>query len=148
VPEGPSGELNEPQQRRLITSFQQMDRLLDEIERSFEEARCDSPFRRYRADINAEVEILVRQGLGQLRLRLGQILGEQGLSARPALIDLRHSVRTTLTFLDIAVTEIEPHYMASYGRVAPAAAGVLNEITAELHGTVRQLLVELVKASQ
>jgi hypothetical protein len=148
VREAPSSELNEPQRRRLITSFQQMDRMLDDIERSFEEARCDSPFRRYRAEINAELENLVRGRLGHLRIRLAQILDARGLSPRAGLIDLKHSVRTTLTFLDIAVTEIEPRYMASYGSLAPTAVAALNEITAELHGTVRQLLVDLAKPSQ
>jgi GTP-binding protein EngB required for normal cell division len=131
--------LTEPQRRRLVIICQHLDHLLADIERSFDEARGNSPFRRYVADVAPAEQRFFGNYAGRLRTQLVRILGEQGLSPTPRAIGLRHSMLTSLTFFDIAVTELEPRYMSSYGDLEPAAAASLSGITEELHSTVKQL---------
>jgi hypothetical protein len=131
--------LTEPQRRRLVIICQHLDHLLADIERSFDEARGNSPFRRYVADVAPAEQRLFGNYAGRLRTQLVRILGEQGLSPTPRAIGLRHSMLTSLTFFDIAVTELEPRYMSSYGDLEPAAAASLSGITEELHSTGKQL---------
>jgi GTP-binding protein EngB required for normal cell division len=134
-----STALTDPQQRRLITTCQYLDHLLADIERSFDEARGNSPFRRYVADLAPAEQRFFGNYAGRLRTQLMRTLGDQGLSPTPRAIGLRHSILTSLTFFDIAVTELEPRYMSSYGDLEPAAAASLSGITEELHSTVKQL---------
>ena len=67
------------------------------------------------------------------------MLDGQSLSPTPNAFSLRHSLLSHLTFVDVAVEELKPHYMEGYGAVAPDAAAALNGIVEELHGTLGQL---------
>ena len=67
------------------------------------------------------------------------MLDGQGLSPTPNLFSLRHSLLTHLTFVDVAVEELRPHYMQGYGAVAADASAALNGIVEELHVTIGQL---------
>lgn len=131
--------LNEPQQHRLIVTCQYIDRLLDDLDRAFTEARANSPFGRYADDLAPAEQRLVHDYIARLRTQLVRMLDGQGLSPTPRRVGLRHSLLTHLTFIDVAVEELKPHYMRGYGAVAPEAAAALNGIVEELHGTIGQL---------
>src|SRR6266496_2433415 len=131
--------LNESQQRRLIITCQYVDRLLEDLERAFTEAQSTSPFGRYANDLAPAEQRLVHDYIARLRTQLLRMLEGQGLSATPRHIGLRHSLLTHLTFIDVAVEELKPHYMKGFGDVASDAAAALNGIVEELHGTIGQL---------
>jgi GTP-binding protein EngB required for normal cell division len=131
--------LNESQQRRLIVTCQYVDRLLGDLERAFIEAQSNSPFGRYANDLAPAEQRLVHDYIGRLRTQLVRMLDGQGLSPAPHRFGLRHSLLTHLTFVDVAVEELKPHYMQGYGAVAADAAAALNGIVEELHGTIGQL---------
>ena len=131
--------LNEPQQHRLIVTCQYVDRLLGELERAFIEAQSNSPFGRYANDLAPAEQRLVHDYIARLRTQLVRMLDGQGLSPAPRRVGLRHSLLTHLTFVDVAVEELKPHYMRGYGTVASEAVAALNGIVEELHGTIRQL---------
>jgi GTP-binding protein EngB required for normal cell division len=131
--------LNASQQHRLIVTCQYVDRLLGDLERVFIEADANSPFGRYTSDLAPAEKRLVHDYIARLRTQLARMLDTQGLSPTPQRVGLRHSLLTLLTFVDIAVEELKPHYMRGYGAVAPEAAAALNGIAEELHGTIGQL---------
>jgi hypothetical protein len=131
--------LNEHQRRRLIATCQYVDRLLADMERSFIEAQSNSPFGRYANDLAPAERRLVTDSIARLRTQLLRMLDSQGLLPSPTQTPLRYSVLTHLTFVDVAVEELKPHYMRGYGTVASDAEAVLNGIVEELHGTIRQL---------
>jgi GTP-binding protein EngB required for normal cell division len=132
-------DLNEPQQRRLATTCRHLDEVLSELEHSIQEARSESAFRRYAADLAPAEEQLFRAYVRRLRCQLLRILDEEGLSPQADPIGLRKSLLTGLIFFDIAVTELEPSYMTGYGELTPSAAAALNALTQELHGSIREL---------
>ena len=131
--------LNDSQQRRLIVTCQYVDRLLADLEHAFIEAQSNSPFGRYANDLAPAEQRLVRDYIARLRTQLLRMLDGQGLSATPIRIALRHSLLTHLSYIDIAVEELKPHYMQGFGAVAPEAGSALNGIVEELHGTIGQL---------
>lgn len=138
--EPPQGTgLNESQQRRLVVTCQYVDRLLGDLERAFTEAQSNSPFGRYANDLAPAEQRLVHDYIARLRTQLVRMLDGQGLSPPPHRFGLRHSLMTHLTFVDVAVEELKPHYMQGYGAVAPDAAAALNGIVEELHGTIGQM---------
>ena len=132
--------LNEAQARRLVVTCQYVNRLLGELEQAFVEAQAGSPFGRYANDLAPAERRLVHDYIARLRTQLVRMLEGQGLSPAPRLIGLRHSLLTHLTYVDVAVEELKPHYMEGYGRVAPDASAALNGIVEELHGTIGQLM--------
>jgi tRNA U34 5-carboxymethylaminomethyl modifying GTPase MnmE/TrmE len=138
-----SSALNENQQRRLIVTCQYVDRLLADLERSFVEAQSNSPFGRYANDLAPAEQRLVTDYIARIRRQLLRMLEGQDLSPSPSKIGLRHSILTHLTFVDVAVEELKPHYMEGYGEVSPDAKHALNGIVEELHGTIRQLTTSL-----
>ena len=136
---GRASALNESQQRRLIVTCQYVDRLLADLERAFVDAQSNSPFGRYANDLAPAEQRLVHDYIARLRTQLLRMLDGQGLSATPIRVELRRSLLTHLSFIDIAVEELKPHYMRGFGTVAPDAAAALNGIVEELHGTIGQV---------
>ena len=131
--------LNENQQRRLVATCQYVDRLLADLEHSFVEAQSNSPFGRYSNDMAPAELRLVVDYVARLRTQLLRMLDGQGLSPAPRRISLRFSLQTHLAFVDDAIEELKPHYMAGYGDVSEAETAALNGIVEELHNTLRQL---------
>jgi GTP-binding protein EngB required for normal cell division len=134
-----STSLNESQQRRLIATCRYIDGLLADLERALNEAQSNSPFGRYANDLAPAEQRLVGDYIARVRTQMVRMLNGQGLSPTPRPITLRYSLLTHLTFADISIEELKPHYMEDYGRVAPEAYTALNGIVEELQDTIRQL---------
>jgi GTP-binding protein EngB required for normal cell division len=134
-----STALNEHQQRRLVVTAQYVDKLLGDLERAFVEARSNSPFARYVNDLAPAEQRLVLDYIGRIRTQLVRMLAGQGLSPTPSRVGVRHGILTHLAYVDVAVEELKPRFMAGYGAVAGEASDALNGIVEELHGTIGQL---------
>ena len=50
-----------------------------------------------------------------------------------------HSIDVALTFIEIAIAELDPHYMRGYGRVSDEGATDLYGVVAELQSAVKEL---------
>ncbi len=48
-------------------------------------------------------------------------------------------IHVDLTFIDIAIAELAPHYMRGYGPVSEEGAADLNGIVAELQSAIKEL---------
>ena len=131
-----SGELNEPQQRRLASTCKYIDGLLCNIERALHSAASQSPFPRYVPDIAPAQRRVIEDHIRRLRAQLLRVMAGQRLKPEPAEISVTQSVMTDLAFIDIAVEELKPRYMRGYGAVAVDAADELDKVVHELHFSV------------
>lgn len=57
----------------------------------------------------------------------------------PSTISAVQAVRSALSFIDIAVTELRPRYMRGYGAVPPEAAAQLERTVDQLDQLVHQV---------
>ena len=73
------------------------------------------------------------------RGQLLQVLAEQSIEPEQPRISAAHAVHVNLTFIDIAIAELAPHYMRGYGPVSSEAAADLTRIVAELGAAVQEL---------
>jgi hypothetical protein len=131
-----STPLNENQQRRLAVTCRYVDRLLSDVELVLTQSASRSPFAPYVDDLTSAQRVAVADSLRAMR---DALIARHGLTAGGAALSAAHSIRTNLTFVDVAVEELMPRYMRGYGEVAPAAVTELNSLVEELHAIVRQM---------
>jgi GTP-binding protein EngB required for normal cell division len=141
------GQLNDSQQTRLRITCQYIDKLLSEVEDILQAASSRSPFPRYVVDLNPAQIRLIEDHVRRLRLQLVHTLEWQQMKPLPPEILATHAVLTNLTFVDIAVEELKPHYMRGFGPVPDDAVrelnGVVHELRALITGMERYLKQEL-----
>jgi GTP-binding protein EngB required for normal cell division len=131
--------LNEHQRRRLLATSHYIDKLLSDIEQILNATGSNSPFPKYVDDASTVQGKVTLDYLARLRERLVNILKSQRIEAAPPRISTIHAIRTTLSFVDIAVEELKPRYMRGYGEVPEAAIPLFNGIAGELEQMVQEL---------
>ncbi|HLY42536.1 MAG TPA: hypothetical protein VKR52_15075 [Terracidiphilus sp.] len=134
-----SGQLNEPQRRRLMVTCKYIDGLLCEIESALESARSHSPFPRYVVDVTPAQARHIESEISRLRDELLRFLAWQELAPQPPDIPVTRSVLTDLSFIDNAVEELKPRYMRGCGPVPEDALEPLNQSIRGLQAMVRDL---------
>jgi hypothetical protein len=139
-------ELNQHHRRRLLVSCQYIDGLLASIERALAGASL-SPFPKYSQDLTAEEQREMRQRVAQLRSQLVMFLKRRQIPIPPPSISARHSILTSLSYIDIAVEELKPQYLGGYGPVLPALVPELTSSVEELQRTVKAAVSEIKAAA-
>jgi GTP-binding protein EngB required for normal cell division len=130
------GELNEPQQRRLIITCQYIDKLLSTVENALHSATSPSPFPRYVVDIAPAQARVIEDHIRRLRSQLLRALDWQHMKPEPPEIPVTRSIKTDLAFIDIAIEELRPSYMRGCGAVPEDAVDELNGVVHELRTLV------------
>jgi hypothetical protein len=130
------GQLNEHQQSRLRVTCQYIDKLLSDMEDILHAATSSSPFPRYLVDLNPAQVRLIEDHIRRLRSQLLHSLKWQQMKPSPPEIPATRAVLTNLTFVDIAIEELKPHYMRGFGAVPDDAVSELNGIVHELRSLV------------
>src|ERR1039458_9078194 len=77
------GELNEPQQRRLIVTCKYIDGLLCDIEHALDSAASESPFPCYIVDVTTAQTVQIEGHIRRLRSQLLQTLEWQSMKSGP-----------------------------------------------------------------
>ena len=126
------GQLNEPQQRRLIVTCRYIDKLLSDIEQVLHTAASKSPFPRYSVDIAPAQARVIEDHICRLRSQLLHVLDWQHMKPEPPEIPVTRAITVSLTFIDIAIEELKPSYMRGCGAVPPDAIDELNGVVHEL----------------
>jgi GTP-binding protein EngB required for normal cell division len=141
------GQLNEHQQTRLRVTCQYIDKLLADAEDILHAATSQSPFPRYLADITPAQIRVVEDHIRRLRSQLVRTLAWQQMRPVPPDIPASRAILSNLTFVDIAIEELKPHYMRGFGAVPDDAVselnGVVHELRALITGMERYLNQEL-----
>jgi hypothetical protein len=134
-----SHSLNSNHERRLSVTCRHIDKLLAEMESALNVSASKLAFPQYVLDLTAAQRREIEDYIDRIRSQLVRVLDGHGIERPPADIPVSRSLRSYLTFVDIAAEELKPEYMRGYGEVPPEAAVELNGIAAELLGLIRQL---------
>jgi hypothetical protein len=91
---------------------------------------------------------VLRGQVSQLRSELVEFLEARGVAMPDPAISARHSILTSLGYVDIAVEELRPRYLGGYGLVPPILIPDLNSAVGKLQRTVRAAIAALKQAMQ
>jgi len=131
-----AGQLNDSQQTRLRITCQYVDKLLGNIEDILHASASQSPFPRYLVDINPAQTRVIEDYIRRLRSQLVRTIAWQQMKPEPPDIPATRAIMAHLTFVDIAIEELGPHYMCGSGNVPEDAVGELNGVVQELRSLV------------
>jgi hypothetical protein len=136
-------ELNEHHRRRLLVSCQYIDRLLASIENAAAAGTSLSPFPKYVQDLTPREQKEMREQVAKLRAQLLSFLKRRDIAIPGPTISARHSIVTSLGYIDIAVEELKPRYLGGYGRVPSALVPELTRAVEELQASVKAAISEI-----
>ena len=139
--------LNPSQRQRLLVTCKHIDQLLRNIEETLNAAASKSVFPDYVGDITTHQKETIEGHIAGLRGQLLQVLARQSLAPEGPRISAAHAIHVDLTFIEIAITELAPHYMRGYGPVSEQGASDLHGVIAELESTVKELHRYLLQSS-
>lgn len=131
--------LNEYQQRHLLSSCQYIDNLLGEIEQIAHAPAGVSLFPRHVQALTPMQRRVLQDYVSRIRGRLLAVLDAERLQPPPPHGQDVFAIRTTLTFVDIAIEELKPKYMRGYGAVPDALVPQIEGIVDELRTIVQKL---------
>ena len=131
--------LNPSQRQHLLIACKHIDKLLGDVEETLNAAASKSVFPSYASDIAPLQRKTIEDYIARLRGQLLQVLAGQSLGPEKPRISASHSIHVGLTFVEIAIAELAPHYMRGYGPVSEQGAADLNGVVAELQSAVKEL---------
>jgi hypothetical protein len=123
----------------LLITCKHIDSLLGDIETTLNAAASKSVFPSYVGDVTPLQRKTVEDYIARLRGQLLEVLAGQSLAPENPRISASHSIHVNLTFVEIAIAELAPHYMRGYGPVSDQGSTDLYGIIAELQSTVKEL---------
>jgi GTP-binding protein EngB required for normal cell division len=131
--------LNPSQRQRLLITCKHIDKLLGDIEETLNTAASKRVFPSYVGDITGLQRKTIEDYIARLRGQLLQVLAGQGLAPEKPGILASHSIHVGLTFVEIAIAELDPHYMRGYGPVSEEGATDLYGVVGELQSAAKEL---------
>jgi GTP-binding protein EngB required for normal cell division len=131
--------LNPNHARRLSATCRHIDKLLADMEHAMSVSASKKAFPEYLPDVTPAQRRVIEDYITRIRYQLDRILDGQNIERPAPSIPVSRSLHTILTFIGIAVEELQPRYMRGYGEIPPAAAVELNGIAAELLSLTNQL---------
>ncbi|MGO9776615.1 MAG: hypothetical protein ACLQGT_01265 [Terracidiphilus sp.] len=134
-----AGELNEPQQRRLLVTCKYIDGLLSDIEQALHSTASESPFPSYIVDVTRAQAIQIEGHIRSFRAQLLQTLEWQSMKPEPPEIPVTRSIMTDLSFIDNAIEELKPKYLRGCGAVPTDSVDGLNRVIHELRSHVKNM---------
>ena len=136
MPETPTS-LNAAQRQHLLITCKHVDKLLGDVESTLNAAASKTVFPNYVNDLTPVQRKTIEDYIARVRGQLLRILSGQSLAPEQPRVTAVHSTHVNLTFVDIAITELAPHYMRGYGPVSEKGAAELNGIVAVLQAAVK-----------
>lgn len=136
-PENPL--LTEPQSRHLLVNWQEIDRLLGEIESILTSASSKSVFPKYKPELSPVQANVIRDYVANIRREIVQSAKAFNMPLPPARLGPVHSIRVDLIFAEIAVEECTPERMRGYGEVTETAVPQLRGMVEQLKSSLGKL---------
>jgi len=131
--------LNGSQRQHLLVTCKHIDRLLSDIEATLNIAGSKTVFPNYVNDVTPAQRKTIEDYITRVRGQLLQVIGGQSLVPEKPRVSAIHSIHVNLTFVDIAIAELAPHYMRGYGPVSDEGTADLNGIVVELQSAIKEL---------
>jgi hypothetical protein len=79
---------------------------------------------------------------------LVELLKARNVALPAPSISSRHSILTSLGYIDIAVEELKPRYLGGYGAVPQALVPELNRSAEEVQATAKEAILVLKDATK
>jgi GTP-binding protein EngB required for normal cell division len=136
--------LNEAQKRHLLSELKHVDNLLADVEAVLTASASKAAFPKHKADLAPRQIKVIQDYVARLRAQMLRAAEGFGLERSEPPFGSVHSIRTVLTFADIAFEELRPKYMRGYGEVPESVISELNGLADELQGIVSRLDAYLV----
>lgn len=140
-------ELNEHHRRRLLVSCQYIDGLLSSVENAIA-VNSLTAFPRYIQDMNAQERKEIHERVAKLREQLLEFLRRWDIATPAPEITARHSILTSLAYIDIAVEELKPRYLGGYGPVPSLLVPELASSVETLHVAVKSTISSVKDSGQ
>jgi GTP-binding protein EngB required for normal cell division len=131
--------LNASQRQHLLIACKHIDKLLGDVEATLNSAALRTVFPNYVDDATPIQRKTIEDYIARVRGQLLQVLAGQSLLPEKPRVSAIHSIHVNLTFVEIAIAELAPHYMRGYGPVSEEGAADLNGIVAELQSAIKEL---------
>jgi hypothetical protein len=128
--------LNENHVRRIQATFWYVDDLLKGVEALTHPD--PSPFTRERPDLSQDEARLLLSFVGLARGRMLAALDRLGIPRPEQKLSARRSVCTSLTYAEIALSELDTRSLRGYGPVDPAAGEEITALSADLQALMRR----------
>jgi GTP-binding protein EngB required for normal cell division len=140
-----AARFNEAQQRRILANAEYADRLLGDIESILTGAESGRLFRKHIPDVTPQQARLIRSSIALFRRQLARFLQAAAIDAeaRQQRFGALHSILVTLAFVRIAVQEMAPEHLRSYGALDAEAESALGGLVNQLESLVATLEAEL-----
>jgi GTP-binding protein EngB required for normal cell division len=130
--------LNEAQRRALVTRWQEIDRLMAEVETVLSAETSKSAFPKFKTGLSPVQIRVVGDYIAGVRRELLQFANAFNVELPTAQLASLHAVRVDLMFAEIAAEECAPERMRGYGELR-------DETVPQLRGMVEQLKSSLQK---
>ncbi|MGD2070379.1 MAG: dynamin family protein [Gemmatimonadota bacterium] len=130
--------MNRSQERFVRATFGHVSELLDDVARL---AREDlSPFSKERPDLSRYESRMLLSLVGELRAAMLDALAQLGVERSEPTVSARWSAVTLLTFIDVALSEMQPAALRGYGALDCDDRELVDAVTAELRALVSRFL--------
>jgi len=133
------GLLNDSQQRAFRAAFRRIDELLQEIEDSA--VRTPSRFAGVTRDLEPAERRLLAGRVAGVRRQMAEALERLGIRPPSAETTASWVVETAATFAELAIDELAPERLRSYGKLEPGAAEAVAAAAEALRVAIRSLPV-------
>lgn len=139
--------LNEHHKRRILSTFQHIDRLIEE---SLTELRPDSRllFPRLVQDLSSAQLHWIESYAQKIREQMGALIGRFEMEFEDQTTPASWMLRTNLVYLDIALEDLDPERMRGYGEMDQDAARDFAWTLNEIRRLVDQLSAYLLESRE
>ena len=131
--------LNPSQRHRLLITCKHIDKLLGDIEAAMDTAASKRLFMPYIDDITPQQRRTIEEHITRIRAQLLQVLERQSMAPEGPQVSAAHSIEVGLSFVEIAIEELDPRHMRGYGPVSEQGGAELQKAIEGLLPLVKEL---------
>lgn len=124
--------MNEAQKRRIASTFEHVDELLQAAVSAMKGSATGSPFNRFIQDSDPDQQKLIEDEVQILRGLMVAAMERLDIPIPVPSVAATRSAQTDLLFAEVDIEDIEPKRLRGYGELPPAEAEILAEINAGL----------------
>lgn len=138
--------LNENHKRNLVSTFQEIDRILTQAVSRLEVSESPSPLDAFNADADEMLISIAQNWLEDVRATMRSILEENAIELPASEISAVWNFRVSMIQAANYADNLRPKQMRQYGPLAPDAAGTLEAVSHRLR-TQMDSMLQLLDAS-
>jgi hypothetical protein len=139
--------LNENHKRNVLSTFQEIDRLLTSAVSQLEVSESPSPLNSVNADADEMLISIAQNWLEDVRATMRSILEENGIDLPSPEISAVWNFRVSMIQAANYADNLRPRQMRQYGSLDPDAAAILHSISHRLRTQLESML-QLLEASR